>query len=171
MVCRAPKGWEKKTSFFLKIPQIGTHNLPRWQSEKGCLTFNKMSNVYIIIHSIRHNSQNWASCFHWSSLNFLFLKSERIHSSYWPWFGKAHTCLCKVPVYSVCQSKNKNIFQQLEWGNLFFFSELRSRKYWSVMSFTTVGSACVCKVSHSPARLVVLGSSIDYFVRTFSPKF
>ena len=44
-----------------------------------------------------------ASCFHWSSLMFLQLdwSPPVVHSIDWTWFGKAHTCLYKVPQLTV----------------------------------------------------------------------
>ena len=56
--------------------------------------------IYISIQTLCYEARNWA----WSSLE-MFLQLDRsspvINSIDWTWFGKAHTCLYKVPQLTV----------------------------------------------------------------------
>jgi hypothetical protein len=42
-----------------------------------------------------------ASCSHWSSLRCFYKSPPVLNSINWTWFGKAHTCLYKVPQLTV----------------------------------------------------------------------
>ena len=87
-----------------------------------CVPFQIMSNQFklqqVDSNQVVETSQGWSmetgftwdfklgsgeSCFHWSSLMFLQLdwSPPVVNSIDWTWFGKAHTCLYKVPQLTV----------------------------------------------------------------------
>lgn len=123
--------------FYFKILHIIPHNDKVNKVWKFC-RFSKNKklnyNMFISIHSIWHDSQNWAQVHSVSTHHFHI---SMVNSGDWTWFGKTYSCICTVYSLSANQViKSKHLSVDLwDWYWVINAKKGVKRKYWENIKY------------------------------------